>query len=404
MPSMQFDIFFSISQTRIKGLLPTERTMLANFLEQAEAADRLGFGTLWVAESHLSSEVQKQNPGPVIPHFEGEVGINVDFVQTATRVFHRTKKINAGSAILNILCNGGPIAAAERLHAFLAYHGLDENETRRIEIGFAAGRFPYINAPYGIVPRDPVQAAAWPVVRTKIFRQATEIFLRLLKGETLASDDVHRMTLARKDFRADADWDKVLGALGRRVDAIDLGHWWTFPKLKIVPNEVRPELYRVAIGTHDPEVQAFANSIMPCGVFNLSITPDATIQSTNDRMAKTYNPAGGPWSRALMPRTVLVFINDEPGLTPEQQRAAAAEEAKEALVAYWNALEGTLDPMRLAQATDNALIGDAATVAAEVKRRFHPDDRLMLWFDFNNHDSKRVVRNMEAFMRVMERA
>jgi alkanesulfonate monooxygenase SsuD/methylene tetrahydromethanopterin reductase-like flavin-dependent oxidoreductase (luciferase family) len=372
--------------------------MLANFLEQAEAADRLGFGTLWVAESHLSSEVQKQNPGPVIPHFEGEVGVNVDFVQTATRVFHRTKRINVGSAILNILCNGGPIAAAERLHAFLAYHGLDPAEKRRIEVGFAAGRFPYINAPYGIVPRNPVQAAAWPVLKNKIFREAAEIFLRLMKGEVLSSEDLQPKVLTRKDFRTDEDWERVLMAHGRRTERITIEPWWVFPSLAVVPREVRPELYRVAIGTHDPEAQAFANSIMPCGVFNLSITPDRTIQDTNERMTRAYNPAGGPWVRRLMPRTVLVFVNEEPGLTKEQRCRAAAEEAKEALVAYWNALEGTLDPMRLAQATDNALIGDAETVAEEVGKRFHPDDRLMLWFDFNNHDSARVMRNMEAFM------
>jgi alkanesulfonate monooxygenase SsuD/methylene tetrahydromethanopterin reductase-like flavin-dependent oxidoreductase (luciferase family) len=398
---VEFDIFFSISRTPVKGYMPSERVMLSNFLEQAEAADRLGFGTLWVAESHLSSEVQKKNPSPVIPHFEGEVGINVDFVQTATRVFQRTKRINVGSAILNILCNGGPIAAAERLHAFLAYHGLDDAERRRLEIGFAAGRFPYINAPYGIVPRTPLHAAAWNVVKNKIFREAAEIFLRLMKGEELACEDVAPKTLSRADFRTDDEWTKVLAAHGRRADSIPLEPWWVFPKLAIVPREVRPELYRVAIGTHDPDTQVFANSIMPCGVFNLSITPDKTIQETNDRMTKAYHPAGGPWRRALMPRTVLVFINEEKGLSAEARREAAAGEAREALVAYWNALEGTLDPMRLAQATDNALIGDAATVAAEVKRRFHPEDRLMLWFDFNNHDSKRVIRNMEAFMGCM---
>ena len=30
--------------------------------------------------------------------------------------------------------------------------------------------------------------------------------------------------------------------------------------------------------------------------------------------------------------------------------------------------------------------------------RFHADDRLMLWFDFFNHDNARVISNMEAFM------
>src|SRR5438874_13693239 len=111
---MEFDIFFSICQTEVHGYLPSEQVMLENFFEQIELADRLGFGTAWVAESHLSTEVQKTNPGAVIPHFVGEIGLNTDILQLAHRVFARTRRIGVGSAILNILCNGGPVAHAER--------------------------------------------------------------------------------------------------------------------------------------------------------------------------------------------------------------------------------------------------------------------------------------------------
>ena len=98
-----------------------------------------------------------------------------------------------------------------------------------------------------------------------------------------------------------------------------------------------------------------------------------------------------------MPRTVMVFLNDQPGLTPSQQSAAAREEANAALGAYWTALEGTLDPSKVARAADNAVIGNSAEVAEQIRERFHADDRIMLWFDFFNHDSDRVVANMEAF-------
>ena len=47
--------------------------MFANFLDQAEKADELGFGVGWVAQAHLSTEVQKQNSKPVVPHYPGEV-------------------------------------------------------------------------------------------------------------------------------------------------------------------------------------------------------------------------------------------------------------------------------------------------------------------------------------------
>jgi alkanesulfonate monooxygenase SsuD/methylene tetrahydromethanopterin reductase-like flavin-dependent oxidoreductase (luciferase family) len=392
--AMELDIFFSISQTEVRGYMPSEREMFANFFEQVELADELGFGTAWVAESHLSTEVQKTNPGAVIPHFVGEIGLNTDILQLAHRIFARTKQIGVGSAIMNILCNGGPIAAAERIKTFLALHGLDENERRLLTIGFASGRFPFINIPYGIVPRNPVEAAAWPVVKNKIFEEATEIFLRLLKGETLNEGMIAHRTLRRGDFRTDADWERVVEAHGEPAEEIPLEARWHFPNLKIVPQESRMDLLRLSIGSHDPATQLFANTILPVGVFNLSITPGDEIEKTNERMATGYHPDGGRWERRLMPRTVLVFINDDP--------AAAAEEAREALSNYWRALEGTLDEAKVRNATNNALVGDAAAIREQMKR-FHPDDRLMLWFDFNNHDSQRVMKNMRDFVEQVAR-
>jgi alkanesulfonate monooxygenase SsuD/methylene tetrahydromethanopterin reductase-like flavin-dependent oxidoreductase (luciferase family) len=395
---MEFDIFFSICQTEVDGYMPSERTMFENFFEQVELADQLGFGTAWIAESHLSTEVQKTNPGAVIPHFVGEIGLNTDILQLGHRVFGRTKRIGVGSAIMNILCNGGPIAAAERVKTFLTLHGLDPRETRILTIGFASGRFPFINIPYGIVPRNAVEEAAWPVVKNKIFEEATEIFLRLIKGEILSSDSIARRTLRREDFRTDVDWQRVISVHGSGADEIALAPRWSFPNLKIVPQEPRLDLLRLSIGSHDAHTQIFANTIMPVGVFNLSITPGDEIEKTNERMKTHYHREGGGWHRRLMPRTVLVFINEEEGLSEAQKNGRAAEEARSALSNYWRALEGTLDEEKVRRATNNALIGNAETIAAQMRERFHPEDRLMLWFDFNNHDSQRVMRNMSAFM------
>ena len=133
-------------------------------------------------------------------------------------------------------------------------------------------------------------------------------------------------------------------------------------------------------------------------VFNLSITPPHVINQTHERMKEHYHSDGGKWSREMMPRTVMIFVNDEPGLTDEERSNAAKEEAKAALNTYWSALEGTIDPAKVERATDNAVIGNTKEVAEQIKERFHPDDRLMCWFDFFNHDSARVQRNMEAFM------
>ena len=133
---MEFDVFFSISQTPVQGHTPDEPTMFRNWLDQVEAADRLGYGVAWLAESHLSSEVQKQNEHPVVPHWQGEIGLNCDFLQSSHVIFARTDRMETGSAVMNILQGGGPIAAAERIAYFAALHGLTDD--RRIHVGFSA--------------------------------------------------------------------------------------------------------------------------------------------------------------------------------------------------------------------------------------------------------------------------
>ena len=401
---MQYDIFFSISQTPVDGILPTERSMFANFFEQVEAADRLGFGVAWVAESHLSSQVQKRNARPVVPHWEGEVGLNADILQLAARVFARTERIEVGSAVMNILCMGGPIAHAERIGTFAALHGLDPDEHRRLHVGFASGRFDFMNEASGVKARDAVEAAAWRVVKGNVLEEAARIFIRLLAGDVISADDSPSMTLSRPDFRSDADWEAVQRAAVERdslaapPDVIPLPRRWDFEAVKIVPQEFRRELVQLVIGSHDPALQDLVNTIAPVQVFNLSITAPEVIEATHERMTRTYHPDGGAWERGHMPRTVFVFLNEEEGLSPQQRRDAAREEATAALSAYWTALQGTIDPDKISKAADNALVGDAHAVAAQIRERFHPEDRLMLWFDFFNHDSPRVVRNMTAFM------
>jgi alkanesulfonate monooxygenase SsuD/methylene tetrahydromethanopterin reductase-like flavin-dependent oxidoreductase (luciferase family) len=395
---LRYDIFFSISQTPVRGELPSESTMFSNFFDQVTAADELGFGTAWIAESHLSSEIQKRNRQPVIPHWKGEVGLNADFLQLSHRIFAKTKRIETGSAVMNILTNGGPIAAAERVAVFCALHGLDPEERRRIKVGFAAGRFEFMNRAAGIVPRSALEEAAWPALKGRVFAEAAEIFVRLLRGDVLQSSDVRETVLTRVDFRTDEDWARVRDAAGGAGDRVLVPRRFTFEELKIVPQDWRRELLQLYVGSHEPRLQEEVNAFLPVRVFNLSITRPDVIEDTHRRLTAKYHPSGGAWKRGYMPRTVFVFLNERPGLSPEARRAAAKEEAREALSAYWTALEGTLDPKKVEGAADNALVGNAADVAEQMRERFHPEDRLMLWFDFFNHDSARVVANMEDFM------
>lgn len=395
---MDFDVFFSISQTPVDGFMPSERQMFENFFAQVEAADRLGFGVAWIAESHFSSQTQKSHARPVVPHWEGEIGLNVDWLHLANHVFARTRRIEVGAAIMNILCNGGPIPAAEKLAYFLSLHGLNPAETRRVHAGFAAGRFDFMNRVTGVVPRNAVEEAAGPVWKGKIFEQAAEIFVRLVQGETLDSSMLSPSAFRRADFRSDEHWEKVQSAAGTDAESIELAPFWSFEATRIIPAEIRRELLQLVIGSHDPLVQEKVNAWAPVQVFNLSITKPEIIDATHARMTGAYHADGGAWRRQYMPRTVFVFLNEEEGLSADERRAAARREALAANEAYFKALTGTIDPDRIANAADNALIGTAEDVAAQVLERFHPDDRLMLWFDFFNHDSDRVVRNMEAFM------
>ena len=402
---MRFDVFFSITQTPdTSGYTPSEREMLASFFDQVEIADELGFGVGWVAQAHLSTEIQKRNSKPVVPHFPGEVGLCTDFFQIAQKMFARTERMEVGSAVMSILGSGGPIAQAERVGAFLALHGLDSDEARRLHVGFSAGRFEFMASPYGVVPRDAVEEAAWPALRGQVFVEASEIFLRLLNGEAISSDMIQPTVLTRSNFRSDEDWGGVQQAaiecrgLEEVPDEVPIERRYSFEEIKTIPQEWRRELLNLVLGSHDPKLQAEVNKLRPVQVFNLSITPAHVIEETHARFTEHYHPDGGPWERSMMPRTIMVFVNDEEGLTPDEQSAAAMGEAKAALSTYWNALEGTIDPSKVERATDNAVVGNVNRVSEQIIERFHPDDRLMCWFDFFNHDNERVKRNMTAFM------
>jgi alkanesulfonate monooxygenase SsuD/methylene tetrahydromethanopterin reductase-like flavin-dependent oxidoreductase (luciferase family) len=402
---MRFDVFFSITQTPdISGYAPSESEMLVNFFDQVGIADELGFGVGWVAQAHLSTEIQKRNSKPVVPHFPGEVGLCTDFFQIAQKMFAHTERMEVGSAVMSILGSGGPIAQAERVGAFLALHGLDPDESRRLHVGFSAGRFEFMARPYGVVPRDSVEEAAWPALRGQVFAEASEIFLRLLNGEVISSDMIQPTVLTRSNFRSDEDWEGVQQAtvecrgLEEVPDEVPIERRYSFEEIKTIPQEWRRELLNLILGSHDPKLQVEVNKLRPVQVFNLSITPPHIIEETHDRFTEHYHPDGGPWERSMMPRTIMVFVNDEEGLAPDEQNAAAMEEAKAAISTYWKALEGTIDPSKVERATENAVIGNVIQVSEQIIERFHPDDRLMCWFDFFNHDSERVKRNMTAFM------
>ena len=400
---MMHDIFFSISQTPdVNGVAPSEKQMFANYFQQLKHADTLGFGVGWIAQAHLSTETQKSNSLPVVPHWQGEVGLCTDFPQLAMESFRQTERIEIGSAVVSILASGGPIAQAERIANTVQFLSMMD-DSRKLYVGFSAGRFEFMARPYGITPRNDWESVAWKALRGQIFLEASEIFLRLLKGDIISSDKIRKTVLTRSNFRSDEDWLAVQEAYSKNndvkdVESIIIPNRYNFEAISIIPQQWNRDQLQLVAGTHDPVAQEFVNTILPVRVFNLSITSPEVIDSTHKRMAENYHPDGGIWQRSYMPRTSFVFINDESDLTDEEKSEAANIEAQQALQAYWNALEGTIDPDKVSKAANNALIGNPFEIAEQIVDRFHPEDTIMAWFDFFNHDSERVCRNMTAYM------
>ncbi len=82
----------------------------------------------------------------------------------------------------------------------------------------------------------------------------------------------------------------------------------------------------------------------------------------------------------------------------QEQRKKAQKQAQSAIANYWTAIEGTLDKSKTDKAVDNALVGTPQDILKQINDRFHKDDRVMLWFDFNNHNNEEVKNSMKVFM------
>ena len=196
-----------------------------------------------------------------------------------------------------------PIAQAERIANTLQLLAVNGDE-RKLHVGFSAGRFEFMARPYGIVPRTPVEEAAWPALRGQIFLEASEIFLRLLRGDVVSSQTVRSTILTRENFRSDEDWQRVQDAHGSNDETIVIDRRYMFEDIRIVPNTFNRDQLVLVAGTHDPKAQMFVNSFLPVRVFNLSITQPDVIEATHDRMRSCFHPDGGNGSVQICPEQV----------------------------------------------------------------------------------------------------
>jgi alkanesulfonate monooxygenase SsuD/methylene tetrahydromethanopterin reductase-like flavin-dependent oxidoreductase (luciferase family) len=384
---MLFDLFHSVSDPEVNGRCLGHKKAVENFFDQARLAESLGMDTLWLAESHFSSETQKQTSVGTVPNFRGEIGLNCDSFQYLQYLAAITKKLNLGTGIHNIVGgSGGPIASADRVNALNFFSRYFWHGERSLRIGIASGRFPYQNTAFGLVPRSEMEMDLWANVRTLAFLEALEIFFRLLRGEELSSSDVSTYSV----FADEVENPKVRA---KYKFPVTVNNRWQFETLKLVPERAPYDRLRIVLGSSHHRALEVASRYWDVDLFNLSFTPPDQIEKMHDRMSLLTSKFGGTWHRSRLPRTVMVFI--------DRDRKKARELANQVLDTYIEAMRGTAAVPAKETLLERALIGDAEEVREQLHpghpKRFHPDDRLMLWFEFNQQDNDAIRSQMIYF-------
>ncbi len=94
-----------------------------------------------------------------------------------------------------------------------------------------------------------------------------------------------------------------------------------------------------------------------------------------------------------LPRTVMVFI--------DKASEKAHRMANRALDTYIEAMQGTTQVPDKEILLSRALIGDPIEIKEQLDRngvrKFHPEDRLMLWFEFNQTNHQDICDQMSLF-------
>lgn len=390
---MIFDLFHSIADCEINGKSLGANRTIQNFVDQAKLAESLGMDTVWLAESHFSSETQKKTSIATIPNFIGEVGLNSDSFQFIHLLHGLTKKINFGTGIHNIVGgSGGPVASAERVN-FLNYINQTHWEGKRVlRMGVASGRFPYQNTPFGIIPRNETEKELWPIIKRLVFVEAIEIFLRLLRGEELASHQLESQLIEASEVEKTFK-EKAITVLERYQWPLRVKPRWDFEVLKLAKLTDVQDNLKIVLGSSDPDALLMANKLWDVDLFNLSFTPPEQIEKLHERMTALCTKWGNTWTRSRLPRTVMVFI--------DKDRKKARELADSVLDNYIEAMRGTAQVPDKNVLLQRALVGDASEIRDQLHpenpRRFANGDRLMLWFEFNQLDGERIQNQMKYF-------
>ena len=106
--------------------------------------------------------------------------------------------------------------------------------------------------------------------------------------------------------------------IAHRHSSVPICKRYVFEEIKTILKDWDRSLLSLVVESHDPAAQQRCNQWMPTKVFILSITNDEIINRTHERMSEWFHSAGGGWKREYMPRTVMVFLNDDADKTPEK--------------------------------------------------------------------------------------
>jgi alkanesulfonate monooxygenase SsuD/methylene tetrahydromethanopterin reductase-like flavin-dependent oxidoreductase (luciferase family) len=150
---------------------------------------------------------------------------------------------------------------------------------------------------------------------------------------------------------------------------------------------------RFVLGSHDPMARDHGLRFADLDIFNLSFTPPSQIHKVHEEMFVRYRDSGREWHRSRMPRTVLVFI--------DRDRQKARDMASKCFDTYIEAMRGTVVLPPKDELMARALMGDPAEIRDQLQpdapHGFHCDDRLMLWFEFNQIEHEAIKSQMRLF-------
>ena len=253
--TMQFSMFMAM-------VLPDGKDPFNKYREslmQIQAADAMGFRTIFLSENHFSSRRG-------LPGFAGEVGITPKPLLFGMQIIENTRQIRVGTAVRNAVFTHPLLVAEEALVFDLLSEG-------RLDLGIGSGYRPWEFTGWGMP-----QAEA-----RERFIEAIDILDGAMRG--------HPFSYA--------------------------GRYFDIPEITLVPGPYhtrpRPQIY---LATGDPAMIRLAAQ-KDLGVMSFSTsTPDHLVR-LHENWCDVARPLGHDCSKTRFPLTRQIYIHHDPNKVDE---------------------------------------------------------------------------------------